>query len=406
MKRDILIMCILLIIIYLLLRKLKNEHMSGEAWNTMFSIFSGERLYAPSSNTTIDNINSEFIKTKNLTLDNAPIINKNTITQATTNRICFTNGKCLTKENARYMTPLKNILDNHIYIPSECIILDKLYHYDINKSNTSGTDTTVNDIINELIKNAISDNIDSTNNTTTSVVNECSNSEKPLIYIDPQTTFVAVPIGTKWYYTAAYTTTTKKNNKTITESHEAVCDFAIEDQNGNKSKIFRTLSGNAPEEKNFGIKIIIPNKKSDMKNDFSVLWLKLLSKNASGTNYNPSFYVYNKTMNFGKYVSGFRRLNNISPDGSIQNEAWNLFEWYPVPIVLDESREIMISNWTNNDTWFGGFAVSTNPWNHSSVSGFTLYHQGNKDVPYFLGYYKQHSGSNQNIQLGGDENGM
>ncbi len=132
-----------------------------------------------------------------------------------------------------------------------------------------------------------------------------------------------------------------------------------------------------------GIKIKVPDfeNRNDISGlDFSVLWVQTLNDTKRWS----TFRVYTKnedgTYNsFGSYGTGFRYLNNISPNGSIHNETYNLFEWYPVPIQLNSSREVYVSNPFNELTWYSGFAFSTNPWNHCRVSARTIYCNLNKE---------------------------
>jgi hypothetical protein len=127
------------------------------------------------------------------------------------------------------------------------------------------------------------------------------------------------------------------------------------------------------------IEITVPPYNGDISGqDYSVLWVQLLNDRLS------TFKVFRKNQNgsytiFGKFASGYRSLNNITPDGSIHNENWNLFEWYPIPIKLDSTRKILINNpysivpgINDTPTYFSGFAFSTNPWNHFRISPRTL----------------------------------
>ncbi len=126
-----------------------------------------------------------------------------------------------------------------------------------------------------------------------------------------------------------------------------------------------------------GIEITVPLY-TGSNTDFTVLWVQ------TNSNVRINFRVYIKNSNdtyttFGTYSAGMRSANLFSPDGTIHNEIHNLFEWYPVPIKLNSDRKILISNPTSIDTWYSGFAFSTNPWNHSRVSAYTVYYNLNQD---------------------------
>ncbi len=134
-----------------------------------------------------------------------------------------------------------------------------------------------------------------------------------------------------------------------------------------------------------GMKITVPQfeNSTDISGlDFTVLWVQTLNDDARWS----SFRVYTKnddndTYNsFGSYATGKRYLNNISPNGAIHNETYNLFEWYPVPIQLNSSREVYLSNpFNEGNTWFSGLAFSTNPWNHCRISALTIHWNFNKE---------------------------
>lgn len=133
-----------------------------------------------------------------------------------------------------------------------------------------------------------------------------------------------------------------------------------------------------------GIEIDVPeypnnNQYNDISGtDFTVLWVQVPGNTWA------TFRVHvknedNQYESFGSYVGGLNYLNNISPDGGIHNENWNKFEWYPVPIKINNERKVIISNPYDKDTWFSGFAFSTNPWNHCRISALTLHYNLNRD---------------------------
>jgi hypothetical protein len=143
----------------------------------------------------------------------------------------------------------------------------------------------------------------------------------------------------------------------------------------NGKYIYRTVAGNVAQSNGTGIKIIVPQPPEGSNYDYEVLWIQTLNERWA------TFKVYqnvnNTTNYFGSYATGKRILNNISPDGSMHNERWDHFEWYPVPINLTDSREIIISNFYSSDAWFSGFAFSSNPWKHCRVSALSVHWQTN-----------------------------
>ena len=145
----------------------------------------------------------------------------------------------------------------------------------------------------------------------------------------------------------------------------------------NGKQIYITTDYMQPQANGKGIEITVPMPPFGANYDYTVLWIQTLNDRFS------DFKVYNNNpyKTFGKYSTGYRKLNNISPNGATHNENRELFEWYPVPIVLNSDRKIMISNFRNDSgTWFSGFAFSTNPWNHCRISALSLHWQTNKDA--------------------------
>ncbi len=140
--------------------------------------------------------------------------------------------------------------------------------------------------------------------------------------------------------------------------------------------IYRTTTQAQRQSNGTGIEITVPNPPTGANYDYTILWVQTLNERWS------DFKVYNNSpyKTFGKFTTGYRKLNNISPNGATHNEYWSLFEWQPVPIKLNSDRKIMISNFRNGSpTWFSGFAFSTNPWNHCRLAAISIHWQTNKD---------------------------
>jgi hypothetical protein len=145
--------------------------------------------------------------------------------------------------------------------------------------------------------------------------------------------------------------------------------FSLVSEMWNGIKVYRLDKG-ANQKEGEGIEITIPpytgTSAINQKNDFTVLWiyttriesklLKVYRKNPDGT-----------YKNFGIYTDSYSNATNIGPDGSSTDY------WHPVPIELDSSRKILITNISSTIVKFVGFGFSTNPWNHCKVSDRTLY---------------------------------
>jgi len=147
------------------------------------------------------------------------------------------------------------------------------------------------------------------------------------------------------------------------------------DQNG--KNIYSTISRGSKEPNDTGIQITIPQPPSGANYDYNVLWVQTLNERWS------TFKVFsnNPYTPFGNYAIGYEYLNNISPNGAIHNERWDLFVWYPVPFKMSADRKIMINNYhSGSDTWYSGFAFSTNPWNHCKLSALSIHWQTNKEI--------------------------
>jgi hypothetical protein len=182
-------------------------------------------------------------------------------------------------------------------------------------------------------------------------------------------------------------------NNTAAGALKAVNDTWLLSHNStkwNNKHVYQTTKGNALQYDGSGIEITIPPPTSDMKGDFTVLWLQVLNDDTAVTKAYcrwSTFKVYDYTnpsniRSFGKHVAGGNIAQNISPDGSTSNVQYDKFSWWPVPINLsgNTSRKLMISTfWSNanGSTWYSGFAFSTNPWNHCQVNAKSLCWQVN-----------------------------
>jgi hypothetical protein len=161
--------------------------------------------------------------------------------------------------------------------------------------------------------------------------------------------------------------------------------------NWNGKCIYKTTYYGNYSDNGQGIEIRVPEHPNKAKGeDYTVLWVQTLGERWS------TFRVYELDASapsrqrgiadtdtqyfkkyFHKHVAGYSNLNKISPDGSTHNEQWNLFEWTPVPIDLsgNTQRKLIIGHMFkgNGDSWFSGFAFSTNPWNHYKCSALELH---------------------------------
>jgi len=72
------------------------------------------------------------------------------------------------------------------------------------------------------------------------------------------------------------------------------------------------------------------------------------------------------------YASGFRHLNEISPDGAAADSQWNIHNWMPIPI-RNGARTYMVYSDKNSDSWISGIAFGKNLWNHAMNSA-VAYH--------------------------------
>ena len=147
----------------------------------------------------------------------------------------------------------------------------------------------------------------------------------------------------------------------------------------NGKNIFKTkdITG-ALEPNGIGLQITVPDAPAGADYDYNVLWVQTLNERWSRFrvySYNNQDYKL-----FGKFSGGMNWLNNILPTGTTHNEQWDLFEWIPIPIRITKTeRKIMLSSIIDNETWYSGFAFSSNPWNHCRVHCRMIYENLNKD---------------------------
>jgi hypothetical protein len=92
--------------------------------------------------------------------------------------------------------------------------------------------------------------------------------------------------------------------------------------------------------------------------------------------------------NLGRWVGGFRSLNNFAPDGATADGAWvgrdhkdfpgvMAHEW--LPIAAGRSGQLLLTakDQTNAEFWISGLAFSRNPWSHAAQSAVAYYWASN-----------------------------
>lgn len=113
----------------------------------------------------------------------------------------------------------------------------------------------------------------------------------------------------------------------------------------------------------------------NMPANTSTLWIRILNERWS------TFEIYDTNKNlYGRFSSGQRKLNNISPDGGTHDDSWNIHIWMPIglPISQNPKKYIIVnpSN-SNSDGWISGIAFSANPWGHASASALSYHWKNN-----------------------------
>jgi len=109
---------------------------------------------------------------------------------------------------------------------------------------------------------------------------------------------------------------------------------------------------------------------------YDVLWLRCL--NDRWETFNVSF-LDGKKEDLGKYTCGYRRLNEISPDGGSPDSYWHLHMWLPIPV--QRSGVVVIQAVHNNDDWISGIAFGKNIWHHARNSAVAYYWRLNGGSP-------------------------
>jgi len=120
--------------------------------------------------------------------------------------------------------------------------------------------------------------------------------------------------------------------------------------------------GKGEEANGAGIKINIP------KGGYNIIWVRVL--NDRWANFRACPYISDTNFNFPKgsceeYATGFRTLNQISPDGSGPDASWQYHAWMPIPVRGQNTTEYMLHCAIHGDCWISGIAFGKNIWNHA-----------------------------------------
>jgi hypothetical protein len=141
----------------------------------------------------------------------------------------------------------------------------------------------------------------------------------------------------------------------------AVDDTSFKTNLWNGLPILRFGGVNEPDGN--GVAVKVPD-------GMSVLWLRVLSDRWASAKF-TDITTPTSPVDLGRYVSGFRSLSKISPDGGVNDTFFNVHTWMPVPLPPGKgARTILVTSKpnTNGDYWVSGLAFSTNPWNHATNS--------------------------------------
>ncbi len=65
----------------------------------------------------------------------------------------------------------------------------------------------------------------------------------------------------------------------------------------------------------------------------------------------------------GVFGGGFRNLNNISPDGGIDDTGFHVHKWIPIPLKRSGKVKIIVHKKSTNAGWISGIAFNKNKWN-------------------------------------------
>ena len=110
------------------------------------------------------------------------------------------------------------------------------------------------------------------------------------------------------------------------------------------------------QNKGNGIQTIIPS-------GYNVLWLRI--NNNEWGNFLIT-YADGDLENVGIFSCGFRRLNEISPEGGAPDAYSGEHIWTPIPVY--RSGKIYIQSAKSSTAWLSGIAFGKNLWNHAKNS--------------------------------------
>jgi hypothetical protein len=113
---------------------------------------------------------------------------------------------------------------------------------------------------------------------------------------------------------------------------------------------------------NDGLKVNVPE-------GYNVLWVRILNDRWFHMRVK---YVEDKEQGeIEKYASGFRNLNEYSPDGAAPDTQWTTHMWMQIPLRM--AGAVVLTSEVNSDSWISGIAFGKNLWNHARNSA-VAYH--------------------------------
>jgi hypothetical protein len=116
---------------------------------------------------------------------------------------------------------------------------------------------------------------------------------------------------------------------------------------------------------NNGMQVKVPD-------DYDVLWLRILNDRFFRVSVS---YEDNGRKNIGQYAGGFRKLNEITPEGATPDSSSILHMWLPIPVKMGKVH-IIRSN-QGSDSWISGIAFGKNLWGHAMNSAIAYHYAAN-----------------------------
>jgi hypothetical protein len=120
--------------------------------------------------------------------------------------------------------------------------------------------------------------------------------------------------------------------------------------------------GNGRQAYKNGLSVEVPS-------GYNVLWLRCAGQHWG--NFYVTYEVNGRRHDLGSYTCGWRKLNEISPDGAAPDSNYDSHTWLPIPLTQSGTHIVHSNDYS--DSWISGVGFGMNLWGHARNSA-VAYH--------------------------------